>query len=91
MVLTQKGGLGVNVTAFFDSQRKKSMVVVIVAKNVWEPGVEATHLNFIRHYFTERGYNRIVIQQARSMGRPTHSDTIVRENSSTSRGRRPGL
>jgi hypothetical protein len=62
----------------FDSQPKKSMVVVVIAKNVWKDEELGRQLSFLNRYFTDRGYRRIVIQQARAAGRPTHSDITVR-------------
>lgn len=59
---------------FFDSQPRKSMVVIILVKNVWSDGERSTHLSRINGYFTARGYQRIVIQQATSTSLPTLSD-----------------
>lgn len=63
---------------FFDSQTRKTLVVVIVAKNVWSDAELARHLAFLNGYFADRGYRRVVIQQASGGGRPTHSDTTFR-------------
>jgi|GEM_PF-4515709 len=67
-------GSPAELSGFFDQQQKKALVVIIVAKNVWDDAELASHLAYLNHYFTSRGYRRVVIQQARAYGRPTHSD-----------------
>lgn len=61
--------------AILDRQRKKSLVVVIIEKQVWPEEELARHLAFLNGYFLGHGYRRVVIQQARGNGRPIHSDT----------------
>ncbi|MES2921870.1 MAG: hypothetical protein V4819_09995 [Verrucomicrobiota bacterium] len=71
---TELVGSPAELSGFFDRHQKKSLVVIVVAKNVWDDAELASHLAFLNHYFTSHGYRRIVIQQARASGRPTHSD-----------------
>lgn len=63
-----------DISAFLDHQPKKSLAVIVVAKNTWEDSELAAHIAFLNQYFLGRGYRRVVIQQAHSSVRPTHSD-----------------
>jgi hypothetical protein len=63
--------------SFFDRQRHKQLVVVIFEKRVSYKGTQQDEVTKIHAYFKERGYKRIVIQQARATGRPTLSDITV--------------
>ncbi len=65
----------VDFPGFLDRQAKKSLVVVIIEKQVWPEEEVARHLAFINKFFLGHGYRRVVIQQARGNGRPIHSDT----------------
>lgn len=64
-----------DLSGFLHRQRKKSLVVVIIEKQTWTEEELARHLTFLNRYFTDHGYRRVVIQQARGYGRPIHSDT----------------
>lgn len=63
--------------SFFDRQRHKQLVVVIFEKGVLFKGTRQDEVTKIHSYFKERGFKRIVIQQARANGRPTLSDITV--------------
>lgn len=62
---------------FLERQKKKSLVVVIIEKQVWPEEELTRHLAHLNSYFLGHGYRRVVIQQARATGRPIHSDTIL--------------
>jgi hypothetical protein len=57
---------------FFDAQKHKGLIVITVAKHVWTDDELAGHIARLRDYFIERGYKRIVIEQAHSFGRGIH-------------------
>jgi len=59
---------------FFDDQKHKGLIVVIVAKHVWTDEELADHVTRLRDYFVDRGYQRIVIEQAYGSGRGIHLD-----------------
>ncbi|RYD43869.1 MAG: hypothetical protein EOP83_31540 [Verrucomicrobiaceae bacterium] len=61
--------------SFLDRQREKSLVVVIIEKQVWAEEEMARHLAYLNNFFLGHGYRRVVVQQARGNGRPIHSDT----------------
>jgi hypothetical protein len=57
---------------FFDDLKHKGLIVVTVAKHVWTDEELAGHVTKLRDYFIERGYQRIVIEQAFAFGRGVH-------------------
>jgi hypothetical protein len=57
---------------FFDDQRHKDMIVVVVAKNVWTDEELQNHVLKLRDYFVARGYKKVVIQQGLGGGRGIH-------------------
>lgn len=57
---------------FFDDQKHKTLIVVTVAKHVWTDKELADHVTRLRDYFIDRGYRRIVIEQAYASGRGIH-------------------
>jgi len=62
---------------YFDSRPRKNLVVVIFEKNVWSDARLQSEIAKTNRYFFARGYKRVVIQQARSSSRPTHSDVTA--------------
>jgi len=59
---------------FFDDQKHKGLIVVTVAKNVWTDEELGDHVTRLRDFFIDRGYQRIVIEQAYASGRGIHLD-----------------
>jgi len=60
--------------SFFDDQRKKDLIVVIVAKHTWTDH-EVSEISLeLRDYFIARGYKHISIQQGLGGGRGLHLD-----------------
>jgi hypothetical protein len=57
---------------FFDNQRHKDLIVVVVAKNVWSDEEVKNHVLKLRDYFVARGYKKVVIQQGSGSGRGIH-------------------
>jgi hypothetical protein len=58
----------------FDSQSRKNLVVVIIAKQTWSDEQLKSEISKLNRYFFARGYERVVIQQGLGGGRGTHSD-----------------
>jgi|GEM_PF-4864753 len=57
---------------FFNNQRHKNLIVVVVAKNVWTDEEFQKNVLKLRDYFVARGYKKIVIQQGLGAGRGIH-------------------
>jgi hypothetical protein len=57
---------------FFDDQRHKDLIVVVVAKNVWSDEELKKHLLKLRDYFVARGYKKVAIQHGLGGGRGIH-------------------
>jgi hypothetical protein len=54
---------------FFDEQRHKGLIVVVVEKNVWSDEELKKHVLKLRDYLVARGYKKVVIQQGLGGGR----------------------
>lgn len=59
---------------FFDSQNNKSLIVVVIEKNVWSAQRVEEEVERLRAYFAARGYRRISIQQGLGGGRGEYLD-----------------
>ena len=57
---------------FFDVQRHKDLIVVVVAKNTWSDKELQNHVAKLRDYFVARGYKKVAIQQGLGAGRGIH-------------------
>ena len=64
-------------TGFFDKQRHKDLIVVIIEKHVWPDEKLAEEVERLKTYFIARGYRRICIQQASAVARGIHLDYRV--------------
>jgi len=54
---------------FFDRQKNKQLIVVVIAKNVWSDDELQRHVLRLRDYFVARGYKKVVIQQGSGASR----------------------
>ena len=61
-------------TDFFDGQKNKDLVVVIICKHMWSQDEVVKKVHKINEYFIARGYSRISIQQALGASRGFHSN-----------------
>jgi len=59
---------------FFDRQNNKSLIVVIIEKNIWSNERIKEEVERLRSYFVARGYKRISIQQGLGGGRGEYLD-----------------
>ena len=57
---------------FFGDQKHKDLIVVGIMKHVWTDDELKKHVEKLRDFFVERGYAKIVIQQAHGSGRGIH-------------------
>lgn len=57
---------------FFDDQRHKNSIVVVVAKNLWTDEELQNHVLKLRDYFIARGYKKVIIQKGSGGGRGIH-------------------
>lgn len=62
---------------FFDGQRHKSLIVVILHKSTRSQEEIKAEVAKLNSYFKDRGYKRIVIQQYLAFSRPILSDITV--------------
>lgn len=61
--------------SWFDKLEPKKLAVVIIEKSVLSDSEIQGEVARLDSYLHERGYPRVVIQQARAISRPTYSDT----------------
>ncbi|MFT5497267.1 MAG: hypothetical protein ACI9TH_002673 [Kiritimatiellia bacterium] len=61
---------------YYKQQNHKELMVVVVGKHNFPEKFLQLHLKYINDYFFKCGFRRVVIQQAYSSARGTHSDLI---------------
>jgi hypothetical protein len=71
---------------FFDRQNNKSLVVVIIEKNLWSDERMKEEVGRLRSYFVARGYKRISVQQGLGGGRGEYLDYVSPNNLRLPRG-----
>jgi len=64
---------------FFDRQNNKSLVVVIIEKNLWSDERMKEEVGRLRSYFVARGYKRISVQQGLGGGRGEYLDYVAEQ------------